>query len=289
MAQATAQTRTFRSSPHQEKKAEKKGSMFKSPGNMLVAGFGILFVSYVFNVHGLATTFDSYFASLNHAAQGHSGTVSNLFIKGLPLVAAGFVIFIVLVVLRAVGPSKTTLGHTKREETRGVEAFVAAAGEHGVSLKVARAAYRLLLPHVRKGKYLGVADTLCKDLKVKPDFVTELYGSLLRHSDRVRRQGDDGASIHTVMGLLLAVEASKERNGPKPVLLDFQSAGPVAVQAPPAGRVVAIPQSAPPVVVAEAAPKEKKKDAPAVVLHPARLARRELSMIRSRSRRSFQA
>jgi hypothetical protein len=287
LAQATAQTRRiFRSSPHQENKPEKKGSLLKSPGSLLVAGFGILFVSYVFNLGGLATTFDAYFASLNHAAQGHSGTVSSLFIKGLPLVAAALVIFIVLVVLRAIGPSKTTLGHSKAQEIRGVDTFVAAAGEHGVSLKVSRAAYRLLLPHVRKGKQLGVGDTLCKDLKVKPDFVSDLYGALLRHSDRIRRQGEDGASIHTVMGLLLAVEASKERSGPKPVLLDLQTPAPVSIQAAPAAQVVAIPQSGLQVVVAKAAAKEKPKSPPAVVVHPARLARREMSMIRSRARRS---
>ena len=288
MSQATAQLpRVLRSSPHQqESQPSKKKGLLQSPGVLLVAGFGFLFVGYVFNVRGMGTGLDNYFNGLNHAAQGHQSQVASAFIAGLPLVAAAVVVLIVMAVLKALGPSQRTLGHTKAREASGVETFVAEAGDQGVSHKVARAAYRLLLPQVRKGKRLGLKDTLCKDLKVGAGHVSELYGALLRHTDRRRRAGDDGSQLSSVIELLLAVEASQDKNAPTATVLAFQAvAGPAGPAVKPNATTPGAPVPPATAPAAPAAVEMKPKKAGAVMVHPARLARREMSMIRSRAMR----
>ena len=292
MSQATAQVRrVLRSSPHkQESQPSGKKSLLQSPGALLVAAFGSLFVGYVFNVRGMGTSLDNYFNGLNSAAQGHQSQVASTFIAGLPLVGAAVLVLVGMAVLRALGPSQRTLGHVKTQEA-GVEIFVADAGDNGVSHKVGRAAYRLLLPHVRKGKRLGLNDTLCTDLKVRRDHVSDLYGALLRYTDRRRTPGDDAKRLNTVIELLLAVEVSEDktakttRSVSTASVIAFQGA---AATAPPAAPISpnASTLSAP-VPLATAlgvqAVLEMKAKKAAVLVHPARLDRREMSMIRSRT------
>jgi hypothetical protein len=239
----------------------------------------------------MATDLDNYFNGLNHVAQGHQSQVASGFMTGLPLVGAALLVLIGMAILRALGPSQTTLGHVKTVEASGIEVFAAEAGDQGVSRKVSRAAHRLLLPHVRKGRRLGLNDTLWKDLKVGRDHVSELYGSLLRYTDRRRTPGDDGARLSTVLELLLAVEASQDKSVPTATVLAFQAG---AVTEPAAAPVNpnACKLSAPvPLATALGVPavlEMKAKKAAAVLVHPARLERREMSMIRSRTFRKTQ-
>jgi hypothetical protein len=235
----------------------------------------------------MGTSLDNYFNGLNSAAQGHQSQVASTFIASLPLVGAAVLVLVGMAVLRALGPSQRTLGHVKTQEA-GVEIFVADAGDNGVSHKVGRAAYRLLLPHVRKGKRMGLNDTLCTDLKVRKDHVSDLYGALLRHTDRRRTPGDDGKRLNTVIELLLAVEASEDKTAKSvstATVLAFQGA---AATAPPAAPISpnASTLSAPvPLATALGVPAvlEMQAKKAAVVVHPARLDRREMSMIRSRT------
>ncbi len=289
MSQAKAQhRRIFRTSPHQQgQHTEAKRGVLANPGSLIVAAFGLTFVGYVFNVGGMATSIDAYLGGLNHSVQSHNSQVSSIFLRTLPLLGAGLIVLILIAVLRALGPSSRSLAQTEAREVSGVEAFVNAAGDLSVSKKVARTAYKQLLPYVRKGKHLSVKDTLCKDLKVRTDQVSHVYGTLLRHTDRRRKQGDDGRQLRSVLELMLAVEASEDKSAPKATVLAFKTPGASPV---PAEAAVAAVAEAPAVAAAEPVEaKSKPKKPGAVLVHPARLARRELSMIRSRHRAARKA
>ena len=259
--------RVFRSSPHQTGNEAPRHSLLANPGSLLVAVFGIGFVAYVFNFQGLATGLDRYFGSLNHAAQEHQKQVASMFVGALPVVGGSLLVLLLLALLRGRGTSRKQAAKTVAREIRGVEGFVSAATEQGISPKVARAAYRVLLPYVRKSKYLNFKDTLCHDLKVREDQISDVYGSLLRLSDRRRKSGDNGANLRSVSALLLAVEASVGKSVPSPALLAMQALA-----------LSDVPESA----LAAPRPALTPKKPSAVLVHPARLPRRELSMIRSR-------
>jgi hypothetical protein len=263
------QRRVFHTSPFQQSqhKKAKRGSL-ANPGSLIVAALGLLFVGYIFNANGLQTGIDAYFGGLNNAVQSHSPEVSGIFVRTLKLLGAGLIAMILIALLRALGPSGRSLAQTEAREVTGIETFVSAAGEQGVSKKVARTAYKQLLPYVRKARKLGLKDTLCKDLRIKPEQVSFLYGALLRHADRRRTQSDDGTQLHTVLQLLQAVEASEDKSAPQPVVMTIKTAIATSASAQP-----------PVAMAAEARPKKLG----AVLVRPARLEKRELSMIRSRS------
>ncbi len=285
--QAAAKSkRLFRTSPHTKDQLppEKKKSAFASPGGLVVAALGLLFVGYIFNVAGLQTTIDAQMAGLNQSAHGHDKQMARLFINALPVFGAVPVLLLIFALLRGRGTSKKTVAKTRAREIRGIEAFVEAAEAQGVSPKIARAAYRMMLPYVRKGKHLGAGDTLSRDLKVKSDEISNVYGSLLRHTNRRRTVGDDASQIQTVLDLMLAVEGSESK--------ELAAAGTfVAAMKPlrpltePEPGTIAASLSAPPVLAAAAAEEKPAPKAriPSVVMHPARLARKELSMIRQRA------
>ena len=292
--------RVFRSSPHHPKSQPEKKGMLASPGMLIVAALGTLFVAYIFNFHGVATGIDGYFGGVNKAAQSHQQAVSTIFIHALPALVGAMVLFLMLIFLRASGggSNKSSKSSKKPSLDRGVDAFVEAAAKEGISPRVSRSAYRVLLPFVRKDKYLGIDDTLFHDLKLREEQLSEVYGSLLRLSDRNRRRGDEGAGIRGVTGLMMAVESSEEKPAAGTITGKIsrthiaasvagqnphKPAGPVAVPA----AVPAVSQVATPIAVMEAprpvAVEEIKPKKPsAVLMHPARLPRRELSMIRTR-------
>ena len=271
--------RVFRSSPHHAKKHEKT-SLFKNPGVLIVAAFGSLFVAYIFNFRGVATAFDRSFAHMNQNAQSHQATVASFFLHALPFTVGLMVLFLMLIFLRAGGSGSSEKSSSKKQsaDARGVDAFVEAAAAEGISPRVARSTYRVLLPFVRKNNYLGVDDSLFRDLRLREEQLSDVYGSLLRLSDRRRRTGDEGLGIRGVMGLMMAVESSEDKTAAvaftgkpaRPFSGQREAATPVTLMAVPG-----------PVAVEPIKPKKPS----AVLVHPARLPRRELSMIRNRSLR----
>jgi hypothetical protein len=248
-----------------------------NPGTLLVAASGSLFVAYVFNLRGVATWLDSYFGNLNQAAESHQEAVADVFLHALPAMSGVLVLILMLIFLRASGGKSAA--KKPSAESRGVEGFVEAAAAEGISPRVARSAYRVLLPFVRKNRYLGIDDTLFHDLRLREDQLSDIYGSILRLSDRKRRVGDDGAGIRGVTGLLMAVEASEQKPDPATITGRISRNH---IAASVAGAANGRPAERPgPVPVPDLKPKKPS----AVLVHPARLPRRELSMIRSRPAR----
>jgi hypothetical protein len=109
---------------------------------------------------------------------------------------------------------------------------------------------------------------------------------LLRYTDRRRTPGDDAARLSTVLELLLAVEASEDKNAARTTVLPFQAA-PVAAPVNPNACKVSAPVPLATALEVSAVLEMKKKPG-AVMVHPARLDRREMSMIRSRTFRKTQ-
>jgi hypothetical protein len=272
--------RVFRSSPHHPgNKPEKNGAI--GPGMIIVAAIGTLFVAYIFNFHGIATSLDRSLGNINQAAQSQQQTVATIFVHALPVIVGAMVLFLMLIFLRA-GEGKKSSSKKQSADSRGIDAFVELASAEGISPKVSRSAYRVLLPFVRKNKYLGVDDSLFHDLKLREEQLSDVYGSLLRLSDRNRRRGDEGTGIRGVMGLMMAVESSEEKPAAGTITGKISRAH---IANSVAGKLPAGPVAVGPVAVASTprpVEEAKSKKPSAVLMHPARLARRELSMIRTR-------
>ncbi len=140
--------RLFRTSPHTKDQLapEKKKSLLANPGGLVVAVLGVVFVGYIFNVAGLQTTIDARLGTLNQSAHGHDKQVAALFIHALPVFGGLLVLLMIFAMLRGRRTSGKSAAKTRAREMRGIEAFVEAAGTQGVSPRIARASYRMMLP-----------------------------------------------------------------------------------------------------------------------------------------------
>jgi len=247
------------------------------PGSLFV-GFGALvFFAYVFNVGGLQTFLDGFFGGLDNSAKSHNNEVATFVIASLPYVgvALGAVVLFIVLSMLSRGAKSIKKRHklSSREEV-SLHEFEDEAAKHGISKKVAREAYEELLPHYHGQMRVTLKDRMPATLQLKPVEISELYGNLLRKTDRQRKVGDDGASIETVLDLIKAVEESKKRSLTQSRLHE-RAGGTAARKRPSLGARVkhTLMHS----VLRKAAPADatKPKDRQLSFIRPARLAKKE--------------
>jgi hypothetical protein len=192
----------------------RKGAL-SHPGSLLTGICALAFFAYVFNLAGLKTYLDRVFGGLDDTARSHNSQVAAWVIKGLPYLGAALAGLVVLLLLLWVGRGAKTLNKKRKlgkREAVSLDAFVEAAHARGISGKVAREAYDLLLPHYNHTMRVTLSDRMTTTLYMSHVDISDLYGNLLRHTDRQRNVGDTGAQIDTVMDLLKAVEEQTPRS-----------------------------------------------------------------------------
>jgi hypothetical protein len=266
----------------------RKGTL-AHPGSLFV-GFGALFFfAYVFNLAGLQTWLDGLFSGLDTQARSHNNQVSTFVVAALPYLGVAIGAFILIMVLMMLGRGAKSVKKRRKlgnRESVSLHEFADAAAAHGISKKVAREAYRELLPHYDNNMRVTLSDRMTTTLHMRPVEVSELYGNLLRHTDRQREVGDDAGKIDSVLDLLTCVEKSTVRSLTQSKLHLRQER---AAAAPRKRASIGhrIKESLLRSVVRKAAPVETHAPAPVrdpavvrdpSVIKPARLAVKELEM-----------
>jgi hypothetical protein len=249
----------------------------------------MVFFSYVFNLGGLQTSLDGLFSGLDSSARSHETQVSRFFVAAIPYVIVAMAALILFIVLGSIVRGARTLGKSQKLRNRErvtVAEFLETAGAHGVSRTVAREVYDMLLPYYDNQMRVALSDRLRTTLQLKPVEVSDLYGNLLRHTDRHRRVGEDGARIETVLDLLTAVEGATPRSLPQSELHRRDEPGREAMgrRRPSLGARIKASLLHTVQPNFNAAPKDE-----ASVIKPVRLAVRELDMRPKSARRDDQS
>jgi hypothetical protein len=185
------------------------------PGSYLWGLGGILFVAYVFNAGGLQTWLDAFLGGIDKSAKSHNDEVATFVIAALPYLGFGLVAILLFLILNSLVRSAQSALKRWRLGRRGevsVDDFIEQAAQYQVGIKVAREAYRQLLPHYEQQRSVRLSDRFDGILRMKPVDVSDLYGDLLRSGERIRRGGDDGSRLETVLDLILAVENAEFRS-----------------------------------------------------------------------------
>jgi hypothetical protein len=171
------------------------------------------FLAYVFNFQDFATTADTLFSNLNRSAQAQGDTIVPFVITALPFLSLLVVAFVVYLVARAMQRGMESKRKQRRLSDRHVitlEQFKELTAQHGIRPRIAAAAYELLLPFYSSSMRARLSDRLIDDLHMTQAQVHDMWGNLLRNTDRKEKVGDE-ANIHTVMDLLLwAQNASRQ-------------------------------------------------------------------------------
>ena len=178
-----------------------------SKGPLLMGAGGLLFVAYIYNSFGVASSIDGFFGGLDQTAHAHEAEVVDWYLRVLPALGV-----LVLVALGWVLIARSALGR-KRKKTRVVEAggsctiheFAELCREAGIGAKVARESYRLLLVRQRERlRHILTAD-LEVDLGMTPAAVVAFYAELLRKTDRPASESR-ATPFKTLQDVLQAVE-----------------------------------------------------------------------------------
>lgn len=187
------------------------------PGSLLLALAALGFFAYVFNFGGIQPMLDGFFGDLNQKAQAKNGDVADLVVASVPYVKIGLGVVAAWVVLLLLGrmlKSGTKAAKLSSRRPLTQQEFIDLSAIQGISTKVAREAYGLLLPHYNHRLRTRLSDSLADDLQLNRHERADLVGNLLRRTDRISNweAGDD---VATVLDLLIAVEEAKPRSLPQ--------------------------------------------------------------------------
>ena len=192
----------------------KKGAT-SHPGRIVFGVGGVLFAAYIFNVGGTATFLDHFFRSLEKSAHLHDAQVTHAFLVALPFLGLAALSVVALIVFTAVRRGTRTLATVRRLHRRPehtTQSFATLAASHGISQRVSREAFTLLLPLYRNRMRALFTDSLSRDLRLTPLQISDLRGNLMRMSDRQHPVQEQTTQVETVLELMLAVEKCKIRS-----------------------------------------------------------------------------
>ena len=192
------------------------------PGTLMMDLGGVLFAAYIFNVGGTANYLDALFNGWNDAAHAQNHAVQSGIEVAIPYAIAFVAIIVLYAILKAIGSaissSKTKRQLAPRREIT-VEEFTEHVGNKGISPKVAKEAFKLLLPYYRNRMRTRLTDSLSGVLQLNRVQIADLYANLLYQTDRHMPMGDEDVEADTVLELLTLVESAKPRsNNEKPFI-----------------------------------------------------------------------
>ncbi len=192
-----------------------------------MAAVGAVFAAYIFNVQGTATFLDSFVSGFNSNLQSHSTSAVRLTLDFLPCLGLGIAALIVFAAGSALVRSIRTAQKTLRLNQRPcvtVDHFAHLTAAHGISHKVAREAYKLLLPIYANRFCARLNDELGLDLQLRGVAITDLYANLLLQTDRIAANREfQNIQIVTVLDLLLSVESAPHRSLHRAAAIDLCS------------------------------------------------------------------
>jgi hypothetical protein len=186
------------------------------PGTLMMGLGGVLFAAYIFNFNGTATYLDALFNGWNDAAHAQNHAVQSGVVAAIPY-AVGFIALIILyAILKGIGSALTSHKTAKQLAPRKeitVQEFTEHVATRGVSPKVAKEAFKLLLPYYRNRMRTRLSDSLTTVLQLNRVQIQDLYANLLYQTDRhMPRDQDDEIEAETVLDLLLLVEKATPRS-----------------------------------------------------------------------------
>ncbi|MEG9432916.1 hypothetical protein [Terriglobus sp. ADX1] len=183
-------------------------------GALITTVIAVLFLGYVFNVSGFATAADHFFSNLNTSAQSENDDVvkiMELVYPAIGLIVAALILFSILRFLyRSIRGAKKTRKLAGREVIT-LEQFRKITEARGIRPRISTQAYQLLLPYYASSMRARLDDHLIDDLHMTPEQVQDIYGNLLRNTDRKESPGAQ-PSILSVMDLLNAVQSAKRHS-----------------------------------------------------------------------------
>ncbi|MEZ2345626.1 hypothetical protein [Terriglobus sp. RCC_193] len=183
-------------------------------GALITIVIAVLFLGYVFNVAGFATAADHFFASLNTSAQSENDVVVKIMELVYPAVGLIVAALILFGILRFLYRSIRGAKKTRKLASRGVitlEQFRKITEARGIRPRISTQAYQLLLPYYTSSMRARLDDRLLEDLHMTPEQVQDIYGNLLRNTDRKESPGEQ-PGIFSVMDLLNATQSAKRHS-----------------------------------------------------------------------------
>ncbi|WP_047488616.1 hypothetical protein [Terriglobus sp. TAA 43] len=183
-------------------------------GALITVVGAVLFLGYVFNVVGFASSADRFLSSLNASAQSWTDVVVKiveLVYPAIGLIGVGLILFAALLFLyRRIRGAKKTRALAGREVIT-LEQFRKITEARGIRPRISTQAYQFLLPYYASSMRARLDDRLIEDLHMTAEQVQDLYGNLLRNTDRKKPVGAR-TNIVSVMDLLNAVQAAKRQS-----------------------------------------------------------------------------
>ena len=186
------------------------------PGTLLMGLGGFLFAAYIFNVGGTATYLDALFNGWNDAAHAQNHRVQSGVEMAIPYAVAFIALIVLYAILKGIGSALTSRKTTKQLAPRReitLEEFTEHVANKGISPKVAKESFKLLLPFYRNRMRTRLTDSLSGVLQMNRVQIADLYANLLYHTDRHMPHGDDPEiDADTVLELLTLVEKARPRS-----------------------------------------------------------------------------
>lgn len=183
-------------------------------GALFTLAIAVLFLGYVFNVAGFATAADSFFTGLDASAKSEGDTAARVVALVYPIIGllvASLILFGILrAIYRSIRGAKKTRALAGREVIT-LEKFKRITESRGIRPRIATQAYQLLLPYYASSMRARLDDRLIEDLHMTAQQVHDVYGNLLRNTDRKAVPGEEPV-ILTVMDLLQSVQSAKRHS-----------------------------------------------------------------------------
>jgi hypothetical protein len=189
--------------------------LLSHPGTLMMGLGGVLFAAYIFNFNGTATYLDALFNGWNDAAHAQNHAVQSGVVAAIPY-AVGFIALIILyAILKGISSALTSHKTTKQLAPRkeiSLQEFTEHVGQRGISPKVAKEAFKLLLPYYRNRMRTRLSDSLTTVLQLNRVQIADLYANMLYQTDRHMPMGDVDIDVDTVLELLTLVEKATPRS-----------------------------------------------------------------------------
>ncbi len=183
-------------------------------GALITVVIAVLFLGYIFNVAGFATAADAFFSGLDASAKSENDIVvrvTQLVYPAVVLLVAALVLFGVLRFIYNRFRSAKKNRNLAGREVITLETFKKVTGARGIRPRIATQAYELLLPFYSSSMRARLDDRLVEDLHLTPVQVQDVYGNLLRNTDRKAPVGET-ITIVSVMDLLNAAQNAKRHS-----------------------------------------------------------------------------
>lgn len=186
-----------------------------SVGAFLTVLIAVLFLGYVFNLGGFATAADSVFSGLDAAEKSQNSPAVTATTMALPLLGMFGAALILFALVRLMARSAKNSRKQRSLASRDIvtlEEFKRIMAAHGIRSRIATQGYDLLLPYYDSSMRARGDDRLREDLHMTNAQVQDVFGNLLRNTDRKARAGGLQEPILTVMELLLTVQNSARQS-----------------------------------------------------------------------------